>query len=71
MVRCLIGDGHVDRVEGKCKGVYFDLYLANNGPPSRLAQLGIKNKIVFKCKSVTLRKKIRVTSNLLVENMTQ
>ena len=47
----------MDRVEGKCKGVYFDLYLANNRPPGGLAQLGIKNKIVFKCISVTLREK--------------
>ena len=37
--------------------VYFDLYLANKGLPSRLAQPGIKNKIAFKCNSVTLRKK--------------
>ena len=37
--------------------VYFDLYLVNNGLPSRLVQPGIKNKIAFKCKSVTLRKK--------------
>jgi len=36
--------------------VYFDLYLANNGLPSRLAQPGIKNKLAFKCKSITLRK---------------
>ena len=36
---------------------YFDLYLAKNGIPSRLVQPGIKNKIAFKCKSVTLRKK--------------
>lgn len=50
--------------------VYFDLYLANNGLPSRLAQPGIKNKIAFKCKSIT-EEKIRVTSNLLVANMTQ
>lgn len=49
----------------------FDLYLANNRLPSRLVQPGIKNKIALKCKSVTLRKKIRVTSNLLVANMTQ